>query len=263
MRRRLGMARTPPVVPITLFRPGSVLHRALVAYKSGPDELARAAAGTALAELVAWFLAHHGRCLATLAGGGWDALDVVPSTRPDRTRHPLALALDGLPHLGGRLCGLLSRGAAPLDHLRPEAAAYRAAASPARRRVLLLDDVFTSGSHALSAAAALEAAGQEVVAVVPIGRLVHAEDPSTRQWWVACAGERETHPAAAMLAGVVPCCVEAPPARCPAAGRSGASQPPAESFAAKKSSTCWSAARVALPSTSRRSSVSTEWAALR
>jgi adenine/guanine phosphoribosyltransferase-like PRPP-binding protein len=173
----------PPVVPISVFAPGSPLHRTLVAYKSSPDPAERAACAADLAALVASWLSWHGRCVARLAGGGWDLIDVVPSTRRADPVHPLAAALGVLPALASRVKPLLGRGAAPVGHLDPSPDAFTVQPGAAGARVLLLDDVFTTGAHALSAAASLCRAGATVVAVVPVGRLVHAECRPASEWW--------------------------------------------------------------------------------
>jgi hypothetical protein len=169
------------VVPITLFTPGSSLHRALVGYKSGRDRAERSILSRDLAELVSLFLSRHSKCVARIAGGGWDRIDVVPSTRRGAQPHPLLRALAYSPLLARRQVGLLRRGDAQIDHLRPDQSAFEA--SPAASRVLLLDDVFTTGATAFSAAFALQAAGVDVVAIVPVGRLVHTNDNRTARWW--------------------------------------------------------------------------------
>lgn len=191
-RAASGTSR-PPVVPISLFRPGSHLHRALVCYKSGRDASARAVLARDVAELVAHFLSRHSSCLARASGGGWDRIDVVPSTRRGAATHPLLRALDAVPLLAGRRAELLSRAGAPLDHLSPDPDGFTAR-TPGRRgcRVLLLDDIFTTGARALSAVHALQRSGAEVVAVVPIGRLVHTDDARTTRWWAQTFHARST-----------------------------------------------------------------------
>jgi hypothetical protein len=206
--RQLGPGTTaPPVVPISIFAPGSNLHRVLVTYKSGPDAGERARCGAGLAELIATWLSLHGHCLARVAGGGWDVIDVVPSTRRADPVHPLAAALATLPALAGRVAPLLGRGPAPVGHLQPAADAFRtcSTAPPSGARVLLLDDVYTTGAHALSAAAALEAAGARVVAIVPVGRLVHAESWPGSEWWARFCGPVD----APSTIGVRRCALEA------------------------------------------------------
>lgn len=203
--RRLGARPAPRVVPVSLFRPGSPLHGALVGYKSSPDRSNRESLSGLLAELVSWFLALHGPCLGHTAGGGWDVIDVVPSTRRSAPSHPLADALASTPALAARGASLLRRGPAPLGHLEPAAAGFLADPSASGRRVLLLDDIFTTGARSRSAAAALQLAGAVVVAIVPVGRMVHTDDAPRRRWWAATArpmsGER-------VSGGLPPCCIE-------------------------------------------------------
>jgi hypothetical protein len=122
--------------------------------------------------------------MAVAAGGGWDVITVVPSTRRTGPLHPLASALGNTPFLAERHEVLLRRGDDPVDHLVAGQRAFVAAGSCAGRRVLLVDDTFTTGAHARSAAAALQTAGARVVALLIVGRMVHPEavtwDPT---WW--------------------------------------------------------------------------------
>lgn len=196
-----GSGAGPPVVPITLFRPGSPIHRALVGYKSGRSASEREALAGDVADLVGSFLTRHGACIARLAGGGWDYLDVVPSTRRYATPHPLARALGSTTILSARDAHLLRRASAPMDHLQPDPAGF--VARRTRARVLLLDDVFTTGARAFSAARALQASGAEVVAIVPVGRMVHTDDSRTQRWW-----EAAYHPRSVAEWVLAPCCVE-------------------------------------------------------
>jgi adenine/guanine phosphoribosyltransferase-like PRPP-binding protein len=55
-------------------------------------------------------------------------------------------------------------------------------------RILLVDDTFTTGARAQSAASALQLAGARVIAVMPIGRVI---DPSHGEhalaYWTRCS----------------------------------------------------------------------------
>jgi len=54
------------------------------------------------------------------------------------------------------------------------------------RTAIVVDDMFVSGSRALSASAALGAAGAHVAAVVPLGRLVRPDhNDATAAFWRA------------------------------------------------------------------------------
>jgi len=181
---RFGRSLSYPVLPISLYRPGSSLYRALVAYKSGRLAREREELSRGMAELIAWYLSLHRHCIAIAAGGGWDAITVVPSTRRAKPLHPLASALGHTPFLAERHQVLLRRGDGPVDHLVAGPHAFVASGPCSGRRVLLVDDTFTTGAHARSAAAALEAGGATVVALLIVGRMVHPEavtwDPN---WW--------------------------------------------------------------------------------
>lgn len=216
-----------PVVPISLYRPGSAWAAVLSGYKSSRSAAERRSLSDAMAAIVGGFLADCRRLLGSTAGGGWDSICVVPSTRADRPRHPLASVVDES-FAGLRCEDLLRRGAEPVGRRRPRAGAFTAEARADGRRVLLLDDTFTTGATSRSAAHALDRAGATVVALVVLGRLVR---PSERgvdpRWW-----EHHTYPVTA-------------------------------SFSRKNPITWSSAPLLALPSSSFRSSVSTEWAAVR
>jgi predicted amidophosphoribosyltransferase len=181
---RLGRSLTYPVVPISLYRPGTSLHSALVLYKSSRRSGERAHLSRGIAQLIAWYLSLHSHCMAIAAGGGWDVMTVVPSTRRTDPIHPLASALAHTPFLAQRHQTLLRRGADPVDHLVAGPGAFVATGPCSGRRVLLVDDTFTTGAHARSAAAALQDAGATVVALLVVGRIVHPEavmwDPN---WW--------------------------------------------------------------------------------
>jgi predicted amidophosphoribosyltransferase len=200
--------RRPPVVPITLFRPGSPIHRALVGYKSGHEAAERAALARDVVDLIGLFLARHSRCIANVAGGGWDRIEIVPSTRRLGVPHPLARALGCSPLLARREARVLRLGKTPLDHLAPAATAFTADGGPGR--VLLLDDVFTTGAHAFSAARALQLSGIEVVAIVPVGRVVHTDDERSRCWW-----EAAFHPGSADEWSSAACSATSPHCRSP------------------------------------------------
>ena len=50
-------------------------------------------------------------------------------------------------------------------------------------RVLMVDDTFTTGARAQSAASALSLAGADVVAIVPVGRVVDPGWEHVGGWW--------------------------------------------------------------------------------
>jgi hypothetical protein len=188
--RQLGAALVR-VHPVHLAPPDGSLRRTLIAYKAAPSPFVREVASRRLAVELADFLGSLHRHLGT-AGASVTAVATVPSTGAGRPSwhgtHPLDNVVSRAVHLV-RLAGHgplarvhLERGEGALGHLRASPDAYRlatvsdmpeASAGP----VVVVDDLYTSGSHAQSAARALIDAGFTVGAIVPIGRLLRRDDP--------------------------------------------------------------------------------------
>jgi predicted amidophosphoribosyltransferase len=172
------------VVPVSLAATGaSPLYRVLRAYKDTglPGEL-RAVQVMRVARLVGAFLLAHGGCIARAAGGGWDCIVTVPSSSARRGEHPLLEVARRIAGGPGAVLDALRRGPARIGHLEASDAGYLAGAV-AGRRVLLLDDTWTSGARAQSAASALALAGAVVVAVVPAARLVRPAYLDGSPYW--------------------------------------------------------------------------------
>jgi len=123
------------------------------------------------------FLRDHGPCVWQHAGMAAPThLAVVPSGRGRRGRygpHPLRELI--APYLAMPWAELSSRSPAghPTRDLDPER--FSAARLPGAR-VLLLDDTWTSGASAQSAAMSLRLAGARSVAVIVLGRHLSADD---------------------------------------------------------------------------------------
>ena len=151
---------------------GSPLHRALWSYKhlSGrPASHAR----LELAILLGHFLARHESCLASAIGRqGFDLITTVPSS--DRARdqgHPLRTIVQGMiPLTAERHERVLVRSSVPTQPHRFDPERFSAVRPLGGEAVLLLDDTWTTGANAQSAAAALRRAGSGPVAALAIGR---------------------------------------------------------------------------------------------
>jgi len=161
------------VAPVAYAAKGGHHATNLWAYKSaGPGA---EAACSALRALLLVFLRDHGHCVWRRAGvPGPSHVAVVPSCRGRTGTHPLqAMAAPYLSLPWVRWARLPDDGPAPLDpdprRFRPERTAGAS--------VLLLDDTWTSGASAMSAAAALRLAGARAVAVVVLGRHLDAAVP--------------------------------------------------------------------------------------
>ena len=153
------------VVPVAYAPKGGPHARNLWLYKSGLQ--GAGAASAALRLLLLAFLHDHGPCVwrrAALAGPSH--LAVVPSGRGRDGRHPLRKLV--APYLAAPWADLSSRpGASRARDLDP--ARFAAPRQPGAT-VLLLDDTWTSGASAQSAAMSLRRAGARAVIVVVLGR---------------------------------------------------------------------------------------------
>ena len=165
------------LVPISYSVGGEQLHHALACYKRLTGEVARRL-GAELAAVLWRFLAAHEDCLAQ-AGRvpTFELVATVPSGDRERDEsHPLR-------HIAGELVGptrgryerLLSRSAAPVEPRAFDPARYEPVRKLSGESVLLVDDTWTTGASAQSAAAALKSVGAGAVAAVVIGRHVNRD----------------------------------------------------------------------------------------
>lgn len=158
------------VVPVAFAIKGGPYARQLWQYKSA-RLTAEATEGQAavLRAMLLIFLRDHGRCLWRAAGTARPThLAVVPTARGRPGTHPLRALAAG--YLAGPWATLAARpGGEQVRDLDPER--FRAAPVPGAR-VLLIDDTWTTGSSAQSAAMSLRAAGACSVVTVVLGRHV-------------------------------------------------------------------------------------------
>ncbi len=165
------------VSPISYSIAHEQLHHALAGYKRPPTEVAHRFE-VELAAVLWRHLATHERCLARGAGtGGFELVTTVPSSSRERDMgHPLR-------RIAGELVGptrrrykrLLRRSSASVAprQLCPEK--FEPLCDLHGTPVLLIDDTWTTGANAQSAAAALKSAGAPIVAAVVIGRHLHRD----------------------------------------------------------------------------------------
>jgi hypothetical protein len=160
------------------------LHGALRDYKRGPLVVARRLR-VALSALLWRFLHRHERCLAVTAGTGcFDRVCVVPSGRQlSCSRHPLGRVVGAIDALAGRFDPTLLQPAGDAGARRRfDPQRFRCPHRLDGQSVLLVDDTWTTGASAQSAAAALKLAGSGAVGVLVIGRHIHAEYASNQRW---------------------------------------------------------------------------------
>jgi predicted amidophosphoribosyltransferase len=165
------------MAPISYSVAHEQLHHALAGYKRLPSAVAHRLE-IELAAVLWRHLAAHERCLAQAAGThGFELVTTVPSSSGERDAvHPLH-------RIAGRLAGptrsrherLLRRTGTSVAPREFNAHKYEAVAELAGRSVLLIDDTWTTGANARSAAAALKMAGAGAVAALVIGRHVNRD----------------------------------------------------------------------------------------
>jgi hypothetical protein len=202
---RLGMPLVP-VVPMTTYRLGDDMHRLLRRYKDSPVPEARHRAVEQCVRLLAAFVDGHRQDIQTRSGGSWDAVVTVPSTtRPEGS--PVDAVVSEVAPLCADHRRLLVRGRVPMDHLQPARRGFVVdpvvdVSSLARLRVLVVDDSYTTGARAQSAATALRLAGLQVGAILVLGRVIAPRScPWHAAFWAAHIGQGSGHSAGCTAPG--------------------------------------------------------------
>jgi predicted amidophosphoribosyltransferase len=172
-----GRSVLDAAAPISYSVAHESLHRALFGYKRLPEPLARGPRAE-LTTILSRYLERHERCLARAAGTrGFDVVATVPSGQRHRDQeHPLRrIVTAALGATKARHSRLLCRSAFDTGVREYDFLKYLAVRPLDGEAVLLVDDTWTTGANAQSAAAALKAAGAGRVAAVAIGRHVNRE----------------------------------------------------------------------------------------
>lgn len=174
-----------PAIPldlVSLYIKDSQLRQWLTCYKGrvdGSEPLIPEYVDVVKA-LIARFLFEHGPRL--VARSPFDAITVVPSSSRPGT-HPLETILTALP-LTVPVAKLLGRGPGELDFNKPSVDGFvPIEADVDAQRVLLVDDVETTGARINTAAYALTAAGHEVAGAFVIARRVNLGYKGTTAFW--------------------------------------------------------------------------------
>jgi hypothetical protein len=165
------------VAPISYSVAHEQLHHALASYKRLRGEVARRL-GVGLAAVLWRALTTHEPCVAGVAGAeAFSLVATVPSGDAARDQdHPLRWIVSEL--VGPtrtRHERLLRRTDVVIKDRAFDARKYEATRNLMGAAVLLIDDTWTTGANAQSAAAALKAAGAGPVAAVVIGRHLNRE----------------------------------------------------------------------------------------
>ena len=151
---------------------GEQLHHALAGYKRLPAPAAGQLSAI-LAAVLSRHLSDHERCLATAAGvPRFELVTSVPARHGagDALREMLAAQV---PPIADRYRPLLTAGDPDVAAHRFSSRRYRPTEQLDGQSVLLIDDTWTTGASAQSAAAVLAAAGAGRTAALVIGRFVN------------------------------------------------------------------------------------------
>ncbi len=164
------------VAPIAYSVAGEQLHHALVAYKRPPAGTARPLERQ-LAAVLWRHLGAHERCLAGAAGvDAFAHVTTVPSGGDRTGIHPLQRIVSEL--VGPtreRFTSLLRRTDHPVRVHSFSPDRFAATRTLHGEPVLLIDDTWTTGASAQSAAATLKKAGSGPIAALVIGRHLNRE----------------------------------------------------------------------------------------
>ncbi|HEV3128305.1 MAG TPA: hypothetical protein VGY32_04945 [Solirubrobacteraceae bacterium] len=185
------------VVPVSYSVAGEQLHHALACYKRLTGDVARRL-GVELAAVLWRFLADHERCLAHASGvRSFQVATTVPSGDRERDEpHPLRwIAGHLVAPTRERYERLLRRSGARVEARAFDATRYEPVRKLSGEAVLLVDDTWTTGANAQSAAAALKVAGAGAIGAVVLGRHVNRHwDENNRRLqalppfdWARCA----------------------------------------------------------------------------
>jgi predicted amidophosphoribosyltransferase len=165
------------IVPISYSVAHEQLHHALASYKRLSGEVARRLM-LQLAAVLWRFLELHEGCIAGAAGtSGFRVVTTVPSSDRSRDdRHPLrSIVAELVGATRERYEPTLGRSRTEVKPRTFDPEKFVVRSSMRGESVLLIDDTWTTGSNAQSAAAALKAAGAGRVAAVAIGRHINRE----------------------------------------------------------------------------------------
>ncbi|MBK5220668.1 MAG: hypothetical protein JJE35_12950 [Thermoleophilia bacterium] len=176
------------VLPVSYSEHGGQLHLALRNYKDGSVQQVREYAWVRLTAILWRFLAAHESCLAgALRIDGFDLVTTVPSSSPEReAKSPLRQMVEACRPIAPRHERLLGPSGTVLEGRDYDIDRYLAQRTLGGESILLVDDTWTRGGHAQSAAGALLQAGAGQVALVVIGRHLTPDWEPVRDAGVSC-----------------------------------------------------------------------------
>jgi hypothetical protein len=175
-RRIVGVADV--VAPLTYAIAGTPSAALVRDYKNHPARSVRERHSAVIKALVWLGITRHERCLGRAAGLAVSCRLVIPSLTSRPGRHPFAEVAHMVKAASGAVA-LMPAPDARCDRAINDKFVVARTARLDGRHVLILDDVWTTGSTAQSAALAARRAGAAAVSVMVVGRWLSPERPGT------------------------------------------------------------------------------------
>lgn len=169
------------VAPLMYAVAGTPAATLLRDYKDHPLRTRRTQGARVVGELVEAALSRHSTCIAASVGEPISIRTVVPSLTFRPQVHPLTQLLRDV---GVDVRDVMVAGSTATCHRIVQPDKFEVTRREVIRggHVLLLDDVWTTGSNAQSAALALRRAGAKAVSVLVIGRWINPTYPPVRRF---------------------------------------------------------------------------------
>ncbi|WP_270718706.1 ComF family protein [Mycolicibacterium sp. BiH015] len=174
------------MAPLVYAVAGEASARHLSGYKNCPQRRDRDRHADVVAALLASGL-HHEPCVVASVGIPISAYAVVPSLTSRPGRHPLTAIASSLRPIDEQL--LAATLDSPCDRtIRLDKFTVGSPEAVCARHVAVIDDVWTTGANAQSAALTMRRAGAAAVSVLVVGRWIDPRHPATgrfvahRQW---------------------------------------------------------------------------------
>ncbi|WP_051073985.1 phosphoribosyltransferase [Mycobacterium sp. JS623] len=162
------------MAPLIYALDGASSAEVLRNYKNHPKRAERERCTRIIGELLRLAISHHQRCVAAAVGQPVATRVVVPSLTSRTGTHPMVSIAHSLDLLGDVV--LRPSLDARCDRA-VEADKFIVEGTVVGQHVMVIDDVWTTGSNAQSASLALRRAGASAVSVVVIARWLDARHP--------------------------------------------------------------------------------------
>lgn len=170
------------VAPLAYAVGGTESAAVLSSYKNHPIRAERTRCALIVRAMLSSAVLLHESCFNAVTGAQVTVRTVIPSLSYRPGIHPLASIAESIGLL--TVPALIPGRDARCDRLvRSEKFALNSSTTVKDRHVLVLDDVWTTGSNAQSAALALRWAGAAVVSVLVIGRWLSPTNPLTYKFF--------------------------------------------------------------------------------